>query len=51
MDRITAACAELVSGRYLLARDVAAVSRQAAAQWDYYMSPAKRSEDAAAVRR
>jgi hypothetical protein len=48
MDRIAAMCAELVSGRYLLAQDVAAVSQQAGAQWDYYMSPATKSQDRAA---
>lgn len=36
MRRIADACAELVSGRYLLPQDVAAVAAQAASQWDHY---------------
>jgi hypothetical protein len=48
MDRIAAACAELVSGRYLLAQDVAAVSQQAGAQWDHYMRPATSAQEPAA---
>jgi hypothetical protein len=38
MDRISAACAELVAGRYLLEQDVPAVSEQAGSQWDHHMS-------------
>lgn len=38
MDRIAAAAADLVAGRYMLAQDVAAAAEQAGRQWDHYMN-------------
>jgi hypothetical protein len=37
MDRIEAACARLVAGRYMLAEDVAGAVAQAGARWDHHM--------------